>query len=230
MDKTVIITGASGNLGKATVEKLVKEGYNLVVTVAPGEKLGYYEDHPQVDIQYVDLLDEPGVEGVINLAYKKYSTIHAALLLVGGYRGGNIKDTVCSTIKKMIGLNFETAFHIARPVFNQMITQNSGRIIFIGARPAIKAVDGKNNIAYGLAKSLLFKLAEYLNAEAKDKDVVCSVIVPSTMDTPANRKAMSDADFTKWVKPEDVAELIAYLISEKGSAMREPVLKMYGGS
>lgn len=230
MNKTVIITGASGNLGKATVEKLVKEGYNLVVTVAPGEKLGYYEDHPQVDIQYVDLMDEPGVEGIINLALKKYNTIHAALLLVGGYTGGNIKDTVGSTIKKMIGLNFETAYHIARPVFNQMIAQNNGRIVFIGARPAIKAVDGKNNIAYGLSKSLLFKLAEYLNAEAKDKNVVCSVIAPSTMDTPANRKAMSDADFTKWVKPEDVAELMAYLISEKGSAMREPVLKMYGGS
>ncbi len=230
MNKTVIITGASGNLGKATVEKLVKEGYNLVVTVAPGEKLGYYEDHPQVDIQYVDLMDEPGVEGIINLALKKYNTIHAALLLVGGYTGGNIKDTVGSTIKKMIGLNFETAYHVARPVFNQMITQNNGRIVFIGARPAIKAVDGKNNIAYGLSKSLLFKLAEYLNAEAKDKNVVCSVIAPSTMDTPANRKAMSDADFTKWVKPEDIAELMAYLISEKGSAMREPVLKMYGGS
>jgi NAD(P)-dependent dehydrogenase (short-subunit alcohol dehydrogenase family) len=130
----------------------------------------------------------------------------------------------------MIDLNFKTAYHVARPVFNQMIGQNSGRIIFIGARPAIKAADGKNNLAYGLSKSLIFKLSEYLNAEAKDKNVVTSVIVPSTMDTPANRKYMPDADFSKWVKTEDVAELMAYLVSEKGSALREPVLKMYGGS
>jgi len=230
MNKTIIITGASGNLGKATVEKLVTQGYNIIVTVAPNTKLGFYEDHPQVDIQYVDLMDEPGVEGMINLALKKYGSIHAALLLVGGYAGGSIKDTVGSAINKMIGLNFETAYNVARPVFNHMITENNGRIIFIGARPALKAVDGKNNLAYGLSKSLLFKLAEYLNAEAKDKNVVCSIIVPSTMDTPANRKHIPDADFSKWVKPDDVADLMAYIISEKGAALREPVLKMYGGS
>lgn len=230
MNKTIIITGASGNLGKATVEKFVRDGYTLVVTVAPGLKLGFYEDHPQVDIQYVDMMDEAGVEGMVNDVVKKYGGVQAALLIVGGYAGGTIKDTTSSAVQKMIDLNFKTAYHVARPVFNQMIEQNNGRIIFIGARPALKAVDGKNNLAYGLSKSLIFKLSEFLNAEAKDKNVVTSVIVPSTMDTPANRKYMPDADFTKWVKTEDVAELMAYLVSEKGSALREPVLKMYGGS
>jgi NAD(P)-dependent dehydrogenase (short-subunit alcohol dehydrogenase family) len=178
----------------------------------------------------LDLMDEPGVEGMINVVIKKYSSIDAALLLVGGYAGGTIKDTTISAVKKMIDLNFETAYNVARPVFNHMITKNQGRIIFIGARPAINAADGKKNLAYALSKSLLFKLSEYLNAEAKDKNVVTAVIAPSTMDTPANRKSMPDADFSKWVKTEDVANLMALLVSEKGDALREPVLKMYGGS
>ncbi|HEX5171461.1 MAG TPA: SDR family NAD(P)-dependent oxidoreductase [Cyclobacteriaceae bacterium] len=230
MSKTIIITGASGNLGKATVEKLIAEGYTLVVTVAPGLKLGFHEDHPQIDIQYVDMMDEPGVEGMVNEVIKKYGTVDAALLIVGGYAGGTIKDTSGSAIQKMIDLNFNTAYHIARPVFNHLIEKNQGRIIFIGARPAIRASEGKNNLAYALSKSLIFKLSEFLNAEAKDTNVVTSVIVPSTMDTPANRKYNPNADFSKWVKPGDVAELMAYLISEKGAALREPVLKMYGGS
>jgi NAD(P)-dependent dehydrogenase (short-subunit alcohol dehydrogenase family) len=230
MNKTIIITGASGNLGKATVERLVKEGHKLIVVVAPDLKLGYLENHSQLDIQYVDMMDEAGVEGMVSDMIKKYGEIHAALLIVGGYAGGSIKDTKGSTIQKMIDLNFNTAYHIARPVFNHMMEKNNGRIVFIGARPALKASDGKNNLAYGLSKSLVFKLSEYLNAEAKDKNIVTSVVVPSTMDTAANRKSMPDADFTKWVKPEDVAELMAYLISDKGAALREPVLKMYGGS
>lgn len=230
MSKTVIITGASGNLGKATVEKFIREGYQIVATLEPGAKPASHENHPQVDIHELDLMDEPGVEAMINVVVKKYGTIDAALLLAGGYTGGTIKDTMISSIKKMINLNFDTAYNVARPVFNQMISQNKGRIIFIGARPAVKATDGKKNLAYALSKSLLFKLSEYLNAEAKDKNVVTAVIAPSTMDTPANRKYMPDADFSAWVKTEDVADLMAYFVSEKGSALREPVLKMYGGS
>jgi NADP-dependent 3-hydroxy acid dehydrogenase YdfG len=161
---------------------------------------------------------------------KKHKEIHAALLLVGGYAGGSIKDTTSTVLQKMYTVNFETAYHIARPVFNAMIKQSKGRIIFIGARPAISITEGKKNLAYGLAKSLIFKLADYLNAEAKGKNVVSSVIVPSTMDTTDNRNAMPDDDFSKWVKPEDVANMMAYIVSDKASAMREPVVKMYGES
>lgn len=230
MNKTVIITGASGNLGKATVERFVKEGYNIVVTVSPGNKLGYYEDHPQVDIHYLNLQDEVGAESLISEVEKKYKEIHAALLLVGGYAGGSIKETTSTLVQKMLSVNFETAYHLARPVFNTMMKQGFGRIIFIGARPALINAEGKNNLAYGLSKSLIFKLADYLNAEAKGKNVVSSVIVPSTMDTPANRKAMPKADFSKWVKTEDVADLMAYIVSDKASALREPIIKMYGES
>jgi NAD(P)-dependent dehydrogenase (short-subunit alcohol dehydrogenase family) len=231
MSKNILVTGASGNLGRATVEKLLSEGHKLIVTVSPGKTLGFHEDHPQVEIHSVDLMDEPGVEGLVNSICNSHGSIDAALLLVGGYTGGNIMDTPGSTLKKMYSLNFETAYFMARPVFKRMMAQpKGGRIVFIGSRPAIKTSDGKNSLAYALAKSLIFRLSDILNDEGSDRNVVSSVIVPSTLDTPANRQSMPKADFDAWVRPEAVAELMAYMISDKASALRDPVLKIYGKS
>jgi len=85
-------------------------------------------------------------------------------------------------------------------------------------------------VAYGLSKSLIFRLAELMNDEARGKNVVTAVIVPSIIDTLQNRKSMPDADFSKWITPEAIAELVHYHASEKASALRETVLKIYGGS
>ena len=90
--------------------------------------------------------------------------------------------------------------------------------------------DGKNVIAYALSKSLLFNLAEYLNAEGASQNVVTSVIVPSTIDTPANRESMPKADFSKWVRPEEIAGVMEFICSQKADSVREPVYKIYGNS
>jgi NAD(P)-dependent dehydrogenase (short-subunit alcohol dehydrogenase family) len=124
-------------------------------------------------------------------------------------------------------LNFETAYNIARPVFAQMMLQGSGRIFIIGSKPGLDAKNGKGMIAYGLSKCLLFRLAELMNDEAKGTDVVTSVIVPSTIDTPQNRQSMPDAKYANWVKPEEIAEVIAFYSDEASSAVREPVIKVY---
>lgn len=231
MNKLAVITGAAGNLGKATVEKFVAEGYSVAVTVYPGKKLGYYEDHPQVDIYSVDLLDEPAVEGFVHTVKKKYGSIDVALMLAGGYAYGSIADTNESDLRKMYSINFETAYYTSRPVFNEMINQeNGGRLVFMGARPALIASEGKNNMAYSLAKSLLFTLADNLNAAGADHNIVSTVVVPSIIDTPPNRDAMPKADFSKWVKPQEIAETILYVVSEKASHLRHPIMKVYGKS
>ena len=111
-----------------------------------------------------------------------------------------------------------------------MVENNFGRIVFIGARPALKAEAGKSLIAYGLSKSLLFKLAEYINADAKGKNITASVLAPSTIDTPPNRKSMPDTDPSKWVKPEALAEIMEFIVSDKSSALRETVLKVYNNA
>ena len=89
---------------------------------------------------------------------------------------------------------------------------------------------GKGALAYSLTKSLLFRLAELLNATAKGKNVVASVVAPSTIDTAVNRKSMPDADFSAWVKPEDIATLLEFICSDEGNALREPVYKIYNNA
>ncbi len=105
-----------------------------------------------------------------------------------------------------------------------------GTIVFIGARPALNADQGKGLIAYGLSKSLLFKLAEFLNEAARGVNVSISVVVPSTLDTALNRKSMPDVNPENWVKPSEIAETLEFLVSDKSKALRETVLKIYNNA
>lgn len=225
--KTVFITGASGNLGKAVVEKFLAEGYKVLATVSPGKTLGF--ENPNIETFETDVTNEESISKVVNTIVAT-TKIDAAILLVGGFAIGTIQDTDSASLKKMFSLNFDTAYFAARPIFNQMTKQSAGRIIFVGARPALNPADGKNTLAYSLSKSLIFKLAELLNAEGAANNVVSHVIVPSIIDTPVNRAAMPTANFSDWVKPEEMAETMAYLCSDKGDAIRDTVVKIYGGS
>jgi NAD(P)-dependent dehydrogenase (short-subunit alcohol dehydrogenase family) len=102
--------------------------------------------------------------------------------------------------------------------------------VLVTSRTALISSVGKDYIAYSLSKFLLTKFAELLNAEGSSKNVVCSVIAPSTIDTEMNRKSMPKADFSKWVKPSEIAESIFFLVGDKGNILRDPILKVYGGS
>ena len=228
MKKTVLITGASGGLGKATVLKFINEGFKVIATVTPGKSLGFKVEEGIIEYE-ADLTNEESVDSVIKEIISGHPTIDAALLLVGGFAPGNIKNTDGTALKRMFAVNFDTAYFVARPVFDHMLTQSKGgRLIFVGSRPALQPKDGKNSVAYSLSKSLIFKLADFLNAEGASKNVTASVIVPSTIDTEANRKAMPDNDFGTWVKPEEIAEAMAFLCSERGMSLRETVMKIYG--
>lgn len=225
MKKNVLITGASGNLGKAAVEKFLSEGHQVIATVTPGKGLGY-EVNGSIGSYEADLTNEKSVQGVIDKILADYKTIDIAILTVGGFAAGSIETADAAALQKMISLNFNTAYFVARPVFLQMMRQSTGRIIFIGSRPALSSREGKDTVAYALSKSLVFKLSELLNAEAMGKDVVTSVIVPGTIDTPANRASNPAAKFSDWVTPEEITGAMVYLTSEKAKAIREPVLKL----
>lgn len=228
MKKNALITGASGNLGRAVVEKFLADGYQVIATTSPGKGLGH-KLSGSIATYEADLTDERSVNEIIGKIIGEYKTIDAAILTVGGFAMGDIQSTDGAAVQKMISLNFSTAYFVARPVFNQMITQSSGRIILFGARPALMASQGKNMVAYSLSKSLIFRLSELLNAEAAGKNVVTAVVVPGTIDTPVNRESMPQADFSKWVTPEEVTANIQYLISAEARTLRDPVLKLYGG-
>ena len=223
----LIVSGATGNLGKAVVEKFINENYLVIGSVMPGDNtdFGYPEDSfKKIPI---NLLNEEDSGSCVNQVISDHGSIEAAVFTVGGFAMGNIEKTTASDIEKQYKLNFETAYNIARPVFLQMIKQDYGRIFLIGSRPGLNAKHGKGMVAYTVSKSLIFRLAEIMNDEAKGKNVVTSVVVPSTIDTPQNRKSMPDADFSKWVSPEMIAEVIYFYCLEKSSALREPVIKVY---
>jgi NAD(P)-dependent dehydrogenase (short-subunit alcohol dehydrogenase family) len=227
MAKNILITGANGNLGAATVKKFLDEGHKVIAVDHSGTHLGFAASHDNFELKAVDLTNETAVEDFMEEAVELFGSIDGALLLAGGFAMGDIAATDGPALKKMYALNFETAYYAARILFQHMLDNGYGRLVFIGARPALKPEQGKGVLAYALSKSLLFELAGLLNASAKGKNVVASVVVPSTIDTPINRQGMPDANPDNWVKPEQIADLLAFICSDKGDAIREPVYKIY---
>jgi NAD(P)-dependent dehydrogenase (short-subunit alcohol dehydrogenase family) len=220
MKKNVLITGGSGNLGHATVTKFLDADYNVIATITPGKSLGF--EAKGVHLYEADLTDEKSAESVVKKIFAEHTKLDAALSM------GSIHNTDGALMKKMFALNFDTAYFVARPVFEQMLKQpEGGRIILVGSRPGLSPKDGKGSLAYSLSKSLIFRLAEVLNAEGSSKNVTTSVVVPSTIDTEINRKEMPDKDFTTWVKPEQIADTMLFICSEQGKPLRETVLKVY---
>ena len=228
--KTVIITGANGNLGQAVTQEFLNKDYRVIATVSDEKSRGDLKVRANLDVEVVNLMDERATNDFVQSCIKKYQVIDAALLLVGGFAMGDLAATAGEDLRKQIALNFETAYNVTRPLFAHLMDNKRGSIIFIGARPALKAVQGKTLIAYSLSKSLLFKLAEFLNEAAKGINVSVSVVVPSTLDTPLNRKSMPETNPDNWVKTTEVAETLEFLVSDKSKALKETVLKMYNNA
>ena len=228
--KTALVTGASGNLGQAVIQQFLAAGYHVTGTVVPADPVKLPVTHPDLSLVEADLLNETAAARVSQSVIDKYGHIDAAILTVGGFAMGTVAETTAADLLRQYKLNVETAYNIARPVFLQMMKQGSGRIFMIGARPGIDMKNSKGMIAYGMAKSLIFRMAELMNDEAKGTNVVVAVVVPSTIDTPQNRKAMPDADFSKWVSPASIASVIHFHCSDEAASQRETVIKLYGNS
>ena len=228
--KTAIVTGASGNLGQAVVRKFLAEGYYVVGTIVPNDPVKIEFENKNFETAAADLMNEDAAQKFVESVIEKQGSIDAAILTVGGFAMGKISETKTADIAKQYKLNFETAYNVARPVFTRMMKQNSGRIFLIGSKPGLDHRNAKGMVAYSLAKSLIFRLAELMNDEAKESNVVTNVIVPSTIDTPQNRSSMPDADFNKWVKAEAIADVIYFYCTGEASVIREPVIKLYNNS
>lgn len=224
--KTAIVSGAPGNLGQAICAKFLSNDYRVIGTATTHDKLSFY-DNKNFELAVLDLTAEDKVQEFAASIIKKYDSIDVAVLTVGGFAMGKIADTDISAMQKQYKLNFETTYNLARPLFMHMIKQGRGHIFLTGARTGSEMRLSKGSIAYGLSKSLVFRLAELMNEEAKGTDVVTSIISPSTIDTPQNRAAMPDADFNKWVKAEAIADIIFNYCQQEAAVLRDPVLKVY---
>lgn len=215
MAKTVIITGANGNLGVAAVKKFLDTGYKVIAVDHTGTHLGFAAAHDNFELRDVNLSDEAAAEDFITEAISLYGRIDGALLLVGGFAMGDVSATDGTAMKEMYSLNFETAWFVARPLFQHMLQNGFGRLVFMGARTALKPELGKGAIAYALTKSMLFNLADLLNASAKGKNVLASVVAPGTIDTALNHQSMPDADSSGWIAPAQLADILELICSGK---------------
>lgn len=228
--KSLIISGANGNLGLTVVNRLLKDGYHLLAA-SGGAGAGNLPEDKNLDITEVDLLNEEQAQNFVKSSLLNSHDVQAAVLLVGGFAMGKLTETKKAEIDKMIDLNFYTAYHIVRPLLAHFLNRpQGGQFILIGARPGLNATNGKDFFAYSLSKAMIFKLAEFINAEGKARGVTATVIVPSTIDTEANRKAMPDADFSKWVPAESIADAISFSLSDTGQMLRENIIKIYNRS
>jgi NAD(P)-dependent dehydrogenase (short-subunit alcohol dehydrogenase family) len=227
-NKNIIISGAAGALGRDVVKKLSVSGFALSLVVDKKD-IDLFKDLPDQFSETTDLLDEKAAADFVQKAIAK-GNLSGAILLVGGYAPGEMENASDADIRKMIDINFFTAFHLVKPLLAHFEKQGFGQIILVSSKTALIASEGAKSFAYALSKSMIISLAEMINANKKYPKVIASVIVPSTMDTPANRTAMPDADFTKWVPTKDVAETISFILSDAGSNLRHTVLKVYNES
>lgn len=225
--KTILITGANGFLGRATVNLFLEKGYKIIGVVHSDKNKDDLPANPNLHIATADLTNEDEITSLVANLVNEHGSIDACVLLAGGFAPGDINTTDVAAIRHQIQLNFETAYTIARALFAHFMLNKNGRIVLIGSQPPLMPKKAKAALPYSLSKSLLFHLAEILNEEAKGTNVVTAVVVPSTIDTQANRDAMPKADASKWVKPEQIAQAIEFIISDAGTALREPVLKVY---
>lgn len=223
--KTALITGASGNLGKAVVNEL-QDTFEIAAVFQHGKA----QNAAHISRTFeADLLNETDVKKLVESVTQIHGRLDAAVLTVGGYAAGSIYDTDKNALRKMMQLNFETAYFTAQACFKQMVTQKGGgRIVLIASRPALNPETGKDALAYTLAKSMLVDLAKILNLEGKAQNVVTSVIVPGVIDTPQNRQAMPDADTSLWVSPQTIAKTIHLACSSSVQDLQDPLFKMYG--
>lgn len=228
--KSIIVTGAAGNMGQAVVRRFTKDGHTVYAALGLGENsqiFGSQMNTGTVHTQFLNLTDETVSEGYVKGIIAQDPNVDTAICIVGGWQPGTISETTAYELDKMIKLNFSTAFNIVRPLLEYFERQGRGQFVFIGARPAINPSEGKNQVAYALAKSLVFRLAEIINDQGKFKNIRASVVVPSLLDTPQNRAALPDADAGEWVTPDAAADTIAFLLGDTGNKMRETVIKLY---
>ena len=224
MDKVALVTGANGGLGVAVTKALLNAGYD-VVGLAPRIKQTDF-DHPKFTALAASLDSLDLARKAVDSVVQRFGKIDILAHLVGGFAWSSIAETDDATFQRMFDLNVNAAFHILRAVLPLMRKAGSGRIIAIGSRAAENP--GTNVGAYSASKAALVSLIRTVAIENKDTGITANVILPGTMDTPANRKDMPNADTSQWVQPASVASLIVWLASDAGSDVTGAAIPVYG--
>lgn len=231
-DQVVVITGGVGNLGAAVTRAFYQAGAHVAVVDRQREMATevFGSEIPEGEYcLYVagNLMDENSVAGVIQTIIDKFGRIDVLVNIAGGYRAGTpIHETPPDTWDFMMNLNARTVFLMSRAVIPHMLARQSGKIVNIGARAALKGTAKSG--PYIASKMAVIRLTETMSAELKDQHINVNCILPGTIDTPANRQDMPNADFSRWVMPESMANVILFLASAWAKDIHGAAIPVYG--
>jgi NAD(P)-dependent dehydrogenase (short-subunit alcohol dehydrogenase family) len=223
--KIALVTGADGGLGRHVTAAMLNAGF-MVVGLSPKIQTSTF-DHPHFTALPAVLDTLAAAKSAVETTIAHFGKIDVLAHLVGGFAGGQtIADTDDDTFQRMFDINVNSAFHIIRAVLPHMRKARFGRIIAIGSRAAENP--GASVGAYSASKAALVSLIRTVAIENRDYGITANVILPGTMDTPANRRAMPSVDISQWVQPSSVASLIVWLGGDGGKDVTGASIPVYG--
>jgi len=230
--QVVLVTGPTGNLGGAVVQKFLPDNPRFFLIDRHSDRL--LANYPNLTslpdhllIPNVDLTDRSAVEDVVHQGVETLGRIDYLIHTVGGFQmGETVAEISDDSWEFLMKLNVNTTLNITRAVIPNMVNRKFGKIITIGARPALK---GKAKMgAYSAAKTAVLRLTEAMSAELKEQGINVNCIIPGTIDTPQNRMAMPDADTSRWVSLESLAGVIRFLCSPAAENIHGAAIPVYG--
>lgn len=226
--KVILVTGASGNLGGTVAERALAAGARIAATDRAAEKLtARFSDGETIALfPGVELADGASCADYVAKAVARFGRVDGLISTVGGFAFGNVADDSYETWERMLTMNVKTAFHISQAALPAMKANGGGSIVLTGATAALKAPGGVS--AYAASKSGVMRLAESLANEVKGDGVRVNAIMPSIIDTPQNREAMPDADRAGWVTPQEIADVMLFLVSDASRAVTGALIPVTG--
>jgi NAD(P)-dependent dehydrogenase (short-subunit alcohol dehydrogenase family) len=232
--RVAIVTGAVGNLGQAVAQAFAGAGARRVLVDRVPDRLArlYPEAAGSNETLLAggfDLAQAPDAERLVETVLQRFQRIDVLVNAVGGFAGGKrVHEEDLGTWERMFAINLHTALNTCRAVVPQMLRQGGGRIVNVAARAALTGVP--TLAAYSAAKGAVVRLSESLAAELKDQGVAVNCVLPGTIDTPENRRGMPGADFSKWVAPAAIADVVLFLASDAARAVSGAAVPVYGRS
>lgn len=223
--KVVLVTGADGGLGTHVTRAFLEAGATVLGVSRTIQQSSF--DSPNFTAFRGEVSTREGAQVLIDQLIARFGRLDVLAHTVGGFAGGkSLAETDDATFQQMLDLNLNSVFQMLRAAIPHLRRAGNGRIIAIGSRAAV--APGAGIGAYSASKAAMVSLIKTAALENKDAGLTANVILPGTMDTPGNRKAMPDADTSKWVQPASIASLIAWLAGDAGKDVNGAVIPVYG--
>jgi NAD(P)-dependent dehydrogenase (short-subunit alcohol dehydrogenase family) len=231
--KVALITGGTGGLGRAVTLAFLQEGASVIATYVKKEEAEALHDavglNAHLELLPLDATDEAACRALVDGITARHGRLDVLINAIGGYAGGKpLWETEPKTYNLMLALNLHAGYNLARAAMPAMLRQKSGAVVNIASKAAFDHAAG--NAAYAASKAAALAMFDCLAAEVKGTGVRVNSVLPSIIDTEANRKAMPGADFSRWPKPEEITQVILFLCSTEARLVQGAAVPVYGES